>query len=112
MSNVTPSASAIAARVIFIEQLSTIIGKTATTIRTCATNPKYLHLIPRPWKMPNSRRLCWYEHEVFQWIESQRPALPAKVRRPRGRPTKQEQLARERFAESIPTTGSGAEKCY
>lgn len=48
--------------------------------------------------MPNSRRLCWYEHEVMQWVESQRPALPSQVRRPRGRPTKQDQLTRARFA--------------
>lgn len=41
-------------RVIFIEELSELIGKAPTTIRTCATNAKYLHLIPRPFKMPNS----------------------------------------------------------
>lgn len=33
-------------RVLFIEELSALIGKTATTIRTCATNAKYVHLIP------------------------------------------------------------------
>lgn len=58
--------------------------------------------------MPNSRRLCWYEHEVMQWVESQRPALPAQVRRPRGRPTKQDQLARARFAETAPLSNGGA----
>lgn len=106
---IVQTASSVAApvRILFIEQLSTLIGKSATTIRTFATNEKYKHLIPRPWKMPNSRRLCWYEHEVLQWIESQRPALPSNVRRPRGRPTKQEQLARARFAESASATNAG-----
>lgn len=80
-------------RVIFIEELSQIIGKSETTIRTCSTNDKYKHLIPRPFKMPGSRRLCWYEHEVFEWIDSNRPTEPLPVRRRRGRPTKAEQLA-------------------
>ena len=90
-------------RILFVEQLAELICKTPTTIRTCATNAKYLHLIPRPWKMPNSRRLCWYEHEVRAWIESQRPAEPPPPRRPRGRPTKMEQLARQQWAS--PSTG-------
>jgi len=84
----TPTLTANWVRIIFIEQLSAITGKTLTHIRTCATNSKYLHLIPRPWKMPHCRKLGWYEREVLQWIESQRPALPEIVRRPRGRPTK------------------------
>ena len=85
-------------RCIRIEELSALIGKTATTIRTCATNKKYQHLIPKPFKMPNSRRLCWWESEVLAWIESNRPAEPPPRKRPRGRPTKVEQLARERWA--------------
>lgn len=92
-----PIAAAIP-RIIFIEQLSALIGKTATTIRTCATNAKYTHLIPRPFKMPGSRRLCWYENEVLQWIESSKPATPPPTKRPRGRPTKAEQLAMQRWA--------------
>jgi predicted DNA-binding transcriptional regulator AlpA len=86
-------------KILFIEQLSALIGKSATTIRTCATNGKYAHLIPRPFKLPNSRRLCWYEHEVLTWIVSTRPADPPPKKRPRGRPTKVEQLARQRWAE-------------
>ncbi|MBI5926444.1 MAG: hypothetical protein HY836_12715 [Aquabacterium sp.] len=84
-------------KVLFIEDLVEIIGKTATTIRTCASNAKYQHLIPRPWKMPNSRRLCWFEDEVLHWIQSGRPAIPPPPRRPRGRPTKVEHLARQRW---------------
>jgi hypothetical protein len=47
--------------------------------------------------MPHSRRLCWYEHEVLAWIDSHRPAEPPPPRRSRGRPTKAEQLARQRW---------------
>lgn len=87
-------------RIIFIEELSLIIGKTPTTIRTCATCLKYGHLIPRPFKLPYSRRLCWYESDVLKWIESSQPAFPPPLRRPRGRPTKSEQLARQRWIEA------------
>ncbi|MBF3420688.1 helix-turn-helix transcriptional regulator [Burkholderia pseudomallei] len=56
-------------RVIFIEQLADLIGKTPATIRTFVSKAQYRHLIPTPFKMPHSRRLCWYEHDVFAWIE-------------------------------------------
>jgi predicted DNA-binding transcriptional regulator AlpA len=92
--------TALPVRILFVEQLSALIGKSATTIRTFATNAKYQHLIPRPFKLPNSRRLCWYETDVLAWIESARPAEPPPPRRPRGRPTKAEQLARQRWANS------------
>ena len=80
-----------------IEQLSPLIGKTATTIRTCATNAKYAHLIPRPFKLPGSRRLCWYKADVVAWLSQ---AMPVKVveKKPavrRGPPTKAEQIAAE-----------------
>jgi predicted DNA-binding transcriptional regulator AlpA len=88
-------ASAVMPRVIFIETVAQLIGKAPTTIRTCATNAKYHHLIPRPWKMPGSRRLCWFEHEVVAWIESARPAPAPPLKRRRGRPTKVEQLQLE-----------------
>jgi predicted DNA-binding transcriptional regulator AlpA len=91
-----------APRILFVEQLSALIGKTETTIRTCSTNKKYEHLIPRPFKMPHSRRLCWYEHEVHEWIQSHRPAVPLPPTRPRGRPTKVEQLARQQWAVNQP----------
>lgn len=85
-------------RILFIEELSGRIGKTATTIRTCATNAKYAHLIPRPFKLPHSRRLAWYEDDVLQWMQAATPVGPP-VKRRRGRPTKAEQLARAQRSE-------------
>ena len=82
-------------KTLFIEQVAALIGKTPTTIRACSTNEKYAHLIPRPFKLPNSRRLCWYEHEVLEWIDSHHTATLLILRRPRGRPTKMEQLQRQ-----------------
>jgi predicted DNA-binding transcriptional regulator AlpA len=76
---------------IFIEQLSELIGKTATTIRTCATNQKYFHLIPRPFKMPHSRRLCWLKNDVVAWLESGMVVSPTGQPK-RGRPTKKEAI--------------------
>jgi hypothetical protein len=81
-------------KLIFIEDVSDMIGKTTTTIRTCATNIKYQHLIPRPFKMPGSRRLCWYEDEVLSWISLSFQVRPEAARRQPGRPTKREQLMR------------------
>lgn len=81
-------------RILFIEQLSVLIGKSMTTIRTFATSSKYKHLIPRPFKLPNSRRLCWYENDVLEWIDATRPVEPPLERRRRGRPSKREQQSR------------------
>jgi predicted DNA-binding transcriptional regulator AlpA len=86
-------------RILFIEQVSQLLGKSVATVRTFATCKRYLHLIPRPFKMPHSRRLCWYESDVLKWIESARPAEPPPPRRRPGRPTKAEQVARQRWAE-------------
>ena len=80
-------------RILFIEELSAAIGKTETTIRTCATNAKYAHLIPRPFKLPHSRRLAWYQDDVLKWLQAATPVGPERPRR-RGRPTKAEQRAR------------------
>lgn len=93
-------------RVLFIEQLSLLIGKSCKTIRTFVSHAKYKdkNLIPRPFKMPGSRRLCWYEQDVLVWIESTRPAEPPPPRRPRGRPTKAEQLSRQRWAATASET--------
>lgn len=87
-------------QLVFIEELAVMIGKSVTTIRTCSSNQKYHHLIPRPRKLPNSRRLCWTLADVLSWIESSRPAEPPPQRRPRGRPTKAEQLSRARWMSS------------
>ena len=88
-------------RILFIEQVAVLIGKSPTTIRTFATSSKYKHLIPAPFKMPGSRRLCWYEKDVLDWIKATRPAEPPPARRPRGRPTKREQQARAQRASSV-----------
>ena len=80
------------ARILFIEEVSLCIGKTATTIRTCSTNEKYFHLIPRPFKLPNSRRLMWREEDVQNWINQATPV--GQVQRRRGAPTKAERVAR------------------
>ena len=52
--------------------------------------PKSKSLLPIPLSL----------NEVLAWIESNRPAEPPPSRRPRGRPTKVEQLARERWAQT------------
>jgi len=97
MTKQTAAQSSGIPRRIHIEETSALIGKAETTIRTCASNKKYQHLIPLPFKLPGSRRLCWWEHEVLAWMESNRPAEPPPPKRLRGRPTKVEQLSRARW---------------
>ena len=80
------------ARLIKIEELSNRIGKTETTIRTCATNEKYYHLIPRPFRLPSSRRLLWREEDVQAWINQATPVGP--IKRKRGAPTKAARAAK------------------
>lgn len=96
--NGDPRSTSLPVRILFTEQLSALIGKSPTTIRTFATSSKYQHLIPRPFKLPGSRRLCWYEKDVLDWIESTRPVEPPPPRRPRGRPTKREAQVRALWA--------------
>jgi predicted DNA-binding transcriptional regulator AlpA len=62
--------------IIFIEELSRVIGKAVTTIRTNTTCKRYMHLIPRPVKLPNSRRLAWRWTSVRQWLEAAQPVGP------------------------------------
>ena len=63
---------------IFCEELALLIGKTCNTIRTCSTNEKYAHLIPRPSKLPRSRRLVWRRADVLNWIQNAALVQPAK----------------------------------
>ena len=84
-----------------IEDLSALLGKEATTIRTCATAVKYAHLIPRPFKMPHSRRLYWRKEDVVAWLSKSETVWPggksgACSTLRRGHPTKAEQVAAER----------------
>lgn len=91
MDHVTLSNSLPFPEIIFIDQLSVLIGKKVTTIRTCSSDHRYLHLIPRPSKLPGSRRLCWLKTDVLSWLESRSVVLPVSVPT-LGRPTKREAI--------------------
>ena len=83
-----------------IEDLSKLIGKAETTIRTCATCTRYAHLIPRPFKLPSSRRLMWYKIDVLDWMEQATTVQPGKTVR-RGASTKSERVAADRAGMSV-----------
>jgi predicted DNA-binding transcriptional regulator AlpA len=92
--------------IIFIEQLSQLIGKATTTIRTCATNAKYFNLIPKPSKMPASRRLFWTREEVDSWLNRSTTVNPVKRS---GRPTKRDKLLGQREQNRIKARTTKAE---
>lgn len=82
-----------------IEQLSTYIHKTVSSIRSdVSRNPKAL---PPICRLPHTKRLLWRREDVDNWIaqhvETDIAPLPQTQTAPRrGRPTKAEQIARER----------------
>ncbi|WP_426393920.1 helix-turn-helix transcriptional regulator [Ralstonia sp. R-29] len=89
--------------VLRIEDVAALIGKAPTTIRTCATNKKYAHLIPRPFKLPSSRRLCWYRDEVLAWMAMATPIQPCanKKKFGPGPSTKAERAAAKRVGLTV-----------
>lgn len=83
-------------RLLFSEDLARITGLSITTIRCYTGNKKkFGHLLPKWFKLPGSRRLTWLEADVIAWVKAGQTAMPA-AKRPRGRPTKAEQVAQER----------------
>lgn len=82
-----------------IEQLSEYIHKSVSSIRSDASrNPKAL---PPICRLPGTKRLLWRLEDVEAWfakhVETDAVTLPsAPTARRRGRPTKAEQVARER----------------
>lgn len=83
-------------RIVFIEELAGLIGKTEATIRTCSSVQRLQHLIPRPFKLPGSRRLCWWDCDIFEWMANGQTVQPSTPLAKRGRPTKAEQRRRAR----------------
>lgn len=88
--------------VLKIEDLSELIGKAVSTIRTFSTSKKYAHLIPRPHRLPGSRRLCWAKDDVLAWLEQAEVVQPKTHHQPRlGPPTKVERAAAEKAGLSV-----------
>lgn len=79
---------------LFVEQLSELIGKKPSSIRTYTSSSQYRHLVPPPFKFEGSRRLCWQETDVLAWIAGGSITFGLGPIPRRGRPTKKEQLAR------------------
>lgn len=80
-------------RIIFVEELSTLLGLAPTTIRRYTGNHETLgHLIPKWFKRPGTRRLMWLEEDVLTFIQTSIEASETEKPRRRGRPPKAEQL--------------------
>ena len=84
-----------------VEQLGACIHKSAASIRSDATrNPASL---PPICRLPGTKRLLWRIEDVERWIAQHihgqpgaAPVLEDSARPKRGRPTKAEQVARQR----------------
>lgn len=93
-----------------VEQLSACIHKSVASIRSDASrNPRSL---PPLCRLPGTKRLLWRPEDVEQWlvghVVSAAPALstPLVATLRRGRPTKAEQMARQRKSSTPPTDRS------
>ena len=86
-----------------VDQLSQYLHKSVASIRSDATrNPQSL---PPICRLPGTKRLLWRVEDVENWLAEhvegvappQRPTVAFDDHKPRrGRPTKAEQLARQR----------------
>lgn len=98
-----------------VEQLSTYLKKSVSSVRSDATrNPRSL---PPLCRLPGTKRLLWREEDVVSWVAkfvvgndatnagATTPATENKIfdwsiTPKRGRPTKAEQIARQRLTSS------------
>ena len=100
-----------------VEQLAVLLHKSPSSIRSDASrNPAAL---PPICRLPGNKRLLWRQHDVDAWLAQfaslgvqqaavQVASVVSKAKR-RGRPTKKEQVSRERLIASPATpsrTGS------
>lgn len=85
-------------RSLTVEQMAALTGLSISSVHTYLTCRRYQHLLPPGFKRPGGRRWLWWADEVEAWLSQGRPSTPARCVRPRGRPTKSEQL-RRRFVE-------------
>lgn len=84
-----------------VEQLSLLLHKSVTTIRSdVVRNPLSL---PPICRLPNTKRLLWRAEDVERWLAEHVAGMHTAAafdqrqqRRRRGRPTKAEQVARQR----------------
>lgn len=97
----TPKSGETSARTLAVPEMAQRLHLSENTIRTYATSRRYAHLLPPSFKRPGGRRLLWDAAEVEAWLNSGKPDTAKVQRKPRGRPTKAEQL-RRRLAEGAP----------
>jgi hypothetical protein len=87
-----------------VEQLSKCIHKSVTSIRSDASRNQAS--LPPICRLPGTKRLLWRMQDVEDWlakhvqasaaIDKQLAPVAASEKRKRGRPTKAEQIARDR----------------
>lgn len=107
LARIRGESALIALQTLTVPDMSRLLGLSETTIRTYATARQYIHLLPRPFKRPGGRRLLWDADEVRAWLAAGRPPSVEKPRKPRGRPTNAERLARARRQEQEASAVSG-----
>lgn len=109
------SVAATLAVLLTVEQLAQCLHKSVASVRSDATrNPRSL---PPICRLPGTKRLLWRAEDVEQWLADHVDGGPTSLQvaiggvetRRRGRPTKTEQVAKQRAASRHATmiVGSG-----
>jgi hypothetical protein len=100
-----------------VEQLAAVLHKSPASIRSAASrNPSAL---PPICRLPGTKRLLWRQHDVDVWLArfaslgvqhaAAQAANAVGIAKRRGRPTKKEQITRDRLhAVSASTTTDAA----
>jgi hypothetical protein len=79
--------------VLFVADLAKLLNLSQLTVRFYAGNrEKWGQMLSPFFKLPSSRRLCWYATDVQTWLDDARSKSLTVKRRRRGRPTKKEQV--------------------
>lgn len=81
-------------RSLTVEQMAALTGLSVASVRTYLTCRRYQHLLPPGFKRPGGRRWLWWADEVEAWMAQGKPPHAHRSPRPRGRPTKAEQIRR------------------
>ncbi|EON21867.1 hypothetical protein C265_16296 [Cupriavidus sp. GA3-3] len=109
-----PSVAAIPAALLTVDQLAKCLHKSVASVRSDATrNPRSL---PPICRLPGTKRLLWRLEDVEHWLAqhvalsstSQESSTHTRQLPRRGRPTKAEQIAKQRTQASLTSAGRGS----
>src|ERR1035437_1798532 len=84
-------------RILHVEDIAELFHLTIGTVRQYTGNKELNHLLPKWFKFPGQRRLCWLDSTVHEFLLAAQVEPDQDLPKPKGRPTKSEQIAQQRL---------------